>query len=470
MLSRSLVGLVLCCLVACSGGSGQTGSENSARACVPGQSKVCAGPSGCLGNQACTEDGSGYDACACGEPNGTGGTGGSISTGGNSSNANTGGSFVNSGGTVGSPSGSSASIGGSSPTGGNSSVSMGGGTASSGGRTPSTGGSATAGGFTTTGGSKPQTGGKTSTTGGAGTGGKVVVTTGGSATATGGNAPTTGGNPSTGGNAPTTGGLASTGGSSSTCTDLQPAGSTCASLAANSMCSAVVAAGYCLATCNACGGTGTGGASNTNGGASSTGGKASTGGAMSTGGQAGTGGTSGSCTDLAPPNGNRCIDAVTNNWCSSYTAAGYCLATCGACTIVAGTGGNSGTGGAACGNEGQPICTSGAPCSNPQNVSASGLTPVLEISVDVLQGSNRVLGTFCEPRGVSGTSTCSENSCEGYGGESGEAACPTSNCYPCGGQWQPCCLEGVNLTCYSGFSCTASNVTLGDNLLWSVCH
>src|SRR5271157_614871 len=338
MLSRSLVGLVLCCLVACSGGSGQAGSENSLRACVPGQSKDCAGPSGCQGNQTCTEDGSGYDACACGEPNGTGGTGGSISTGGNSSNANSGGSFVNSGGTVGSIGGSSASIGGSSRTGGNSSVSLGGSTASNGGSTPSTGGNANAGGFTTTGGSKAQTGGKTSTTGGAGTGGKVVVTTGGSATASGGNAPTTGGNPATGVQVPTggalsTGGSPNTGGSSSTCTDLQPAGSTCASLAANSMCSAAVAAGYCLATCNACGGSGTGGAFGT-------------GGASATGGSTGTGGSSASCSDIPDPNAvYSCAQiAATGNDCSYVTPLGYCLQSCKVCG-QGGTGGSSSTGG-----------------------------------------------------------------------------------------------------------------------------
>jgi hypothetical protein len=34
--------------------------------CVPGATQTCVGPAGCSGGQACQPDGSGYDACNCG--------------------------------------------------------------------------------------------------------------------------------------------------------------------------------------------------------------------------------------------------------------------------------------------------------------------------------------------------------------------------------------------------------------------
>src|SRR5262245_33929811 len=46
-------------LVAC----GENGGNN--RACTPGESIACVGPSACSGGQACRDDGSGYGPCIC---------------------------------------------------------------------------------------------------------------------------------------------------------------------------------------------------------------------------------------------------------------------------------------------------------------------------------------------------------------------------------------------------------------------
>lgn len=72
----ALAALLFALPVAC--GDDDDGGE---RVCAAGQQVECACPGGTKGAQACKDDGSGYEACACGAAGG-GGAGGDINGGG----------------------------------------------------------------------------------------------------------------------------------------------------------------------------------------------------------------------------------------------------------------------------------------------------------------------------------------------------------------------------------------------------
>ena len=147
-------------------GGGNTGGGSGSTACIPGATQTCVGPGQCAGVQSCTDDGSRWGACDCGES--TGGSGGSVGDGGMAGSGEA---------------GASAGAGGGEPTGGDAGATGSGGS----GNVTGTGGEDTGG----TG------GGVTGGTGG--DGGSVGGGTGGDGGSVGGGAGGTGGTGGTGG-------------------------------------------------------------------------------------------------------------------------------------------------------------------------------------------------------------------------------------------------------------------------------
>ena len=77
------------------------GSGDGDRACVPGASQSCAGPSDCAGHQVCNDEGSRYEACICGDGGSGGGGGGSGGSSGSGGSGDGGTSAGGVGGTAG---------------------------------------------------------------------------------------------------------------------------------------------------------------------------------------------------------------------------------------------------------------------------------------------------------------------------------------------------------------------------------
>lgn len=64
--TRTLEGLRASCVVF-TASSSQQAAAHPRSACVPGATQPCTGPGGCKGGQACKQDGSGFEACDCGQ-------------------------------------------------------------------------------------------------------------------------------------------------------------------------------------------------------------------------------------------------------------------------------------------------------------------------------------------------------------------------------------------------------------------
>jgi hypothetical protein len=97
----------MACLLAACGSSSKS-------ACVPGASVACTATTGCTGAQVCKSDGSGYEACICGSPGGSGGgaaagAGGAAGRGGS---GGAGGGVAGAGGGVAGAGGGAAGVGG----------------------------------------------------------------------------------------------------------------------------------------------------------------------------------------------------------------------------------------------------------------------------------------------------------------------------------------------------------------------
>jgi hypothetical protein len=101
--------------------SGTSGAAGAPMVCSPGQSIACVGPSGCQGGQPCKSDGSGYEACDCGQAGASGSAGAGGAGAGGAGGAGQAGGGSGGGGSGGSQGGSSGEAGaGGQPVGGSS--------------------------------------------------------------------------------------------------------------------------------------------------------------------------------------------------------------------------------------------------------------------------------------------------------------------------------------------------------------